>query len=400
MKPISRRFISEIILGWLLLFFCSLSFAEKTSIEILSENNYKVLSGRVYAMLSYRFQKLNLCSLNYHRSFYDQYKNLKKYTDSPDEAAKYLQLYYDSYQVDKDCKKVLDEGELMFHRMERRNFSSFYLTVDKSCSSKKSSDFVYEGSNCKNELRKVLQDLNPHCISTQIDYNQKYKDSFECMVGDYLIGKILYHSFSTPEEYIKHTKEFFLNYWNLSYSEQSKPIELYDIYKLNQSDTLPVRKTFLATITMLLASTQSLSPYIKGFHDYFWRRKLFDSHNALASVQLFNSSKLLVDEFGTIHRLIQSKQKNILFLGQPINALNRHNYMATFLTCQYRDQPEPIKKGLPLLLGYAYESLDFISHIIKEGDTLEQATDNFTVDTNRYKLGVKLGDTFCGSTKK
>ncbi|MCB0369498.1 MAG: hypothetical protein KDD45_08620, partial [Bdellovibrionales bacterium] len=44
-------------------------------------------------------------------------------------------------------------------------------------------------------------------------------------------------------------------------------------------------------------------------------------------------------------------------------------------------------------LGYAYESLDFISHL-KEGDTLKESIQNFKTDTRRYKLGVKLGYAF------
>lgn len=399
MKPTFRKYILKTFLGWFLLFSTSISFAEKSSVEILSENNYKVLSGRVYAILSYRFQKLDECPRETHQNLYDRYQKLAKYTDSKDEAVKYLQLYHDSYQTDGNCKKALDQGELMFHHMERKKFSSFYFFIDKLCSKENSSEFIYEGKDCKTELKKVLQDLNPHCISTQIDYNKKYQDNFECMVGDYLIGKILYHSYATPEEFVSKTKEFFLNYWNISFTQTSSPIELFNVYTLKQPDSLAIRKTFLATMTMLLASTQSLSPYIKGFHDYFWRKKLFESHDAVAAIELFNSAKLLVDEFKTIHPVIQSKQKSILFLGQPTSALNRHNYMATFLTCQYSDQPDSIRKGLPLLLGYAYESLDFISHL-KEGDTLKIAADNFREDTNRYKLGVKLGYSFCSTNKK
>lgn len=397
MKPTLRKSLFTVFLGWFLFFIPKTSLAEKSAIEILSENNYKVLSGRVYAMLTYRLQNLKSCDLSTHSKLYNQYMSLAKYTNSKVEAAKYLQLYYETYQVSNSCKESLDKAELAFHQMERKKFSSFYFVIDKLCSSS-SSDYIYEGQNCKVELTKILQDLNPHCISTQIDYDKKYHDNFECMVGDYLIGRTLYHSYPTPEEFISKSKEFFLNFWNQSYKKQnSESLELYSVFLGNQKDTSHLRKTFLATITMLLSSTQSMSPYTKGFHDYFWRRKLFDSKSPEQAVELFNSAKLLVDEFRTINRIIQEKNKNILMVNQPMSALNRHNYMAAFLACHYQNQSKAIQKGLPLMLGYAYESLDFIDHIKNDGDSVKVAYKNFEVDTNRYKVGVKLGYTFCDS---
>lgn len=386
------------LLGWFLFFVPHILLAEKSSIEILSENNYKVLSGRVYSMLTYRFQNLTACNSKTHSQLYSRYISLSKYTDSKEETSAYLQLYYDSYQVSSSCKAALDKAELAFHQMERKKFSSFYFFIDKFCSSPSAADYVYEGKNCKTELTKILQDLNPHCISTQISYDKKYHDNFECMVGDYLIGRFLYHSYSTPEEFITKSKEFFINYWELSYKKRnSERLEIYSTFLNNQKDTLHLRETFLATITMLLSSTQSLSPYIKGFHDYFWRRKLFDTQNPILAVEIFNSVKLLVDEFRTINRIIQEKNKNIFWGNQPMSALNRHNYMSAFLACHYQHQPKTIQKGLPLMLGYAYESLDFIDHIKNDGDSFKIAYENFRVDTNRYKSGVKSGYTFCDS---
>ncbi|OYZ10662.1 MAG: hypothetical protein B7Y39_19980 [Bdellovibrio sp. 28-41-41] len=81
-------------------------------------------------------------------------------------------------------------------------------------------------------------------------------------------------------------------------------------------------------------------------------------------------------------------------LKQDITDINRHNLMASFLACNYRDSGVTIRKILPMTLGYAYESLDFISHL-KEHDTLEQAIGNFKTDTNRYDTGVNIGERFC-----
>lgn len=399
MKPTNNKDILKIsYLGWLffILFTSFSSLAARPAEEVLSESNYKVLSGRIYIMLKYRLQGLNSCDFENHNELYHAFKKLSVYSEKKEDVLRYLDLYYQSYKTTDACKKSLDLEELKFHTKEREKFKSFYFFIDSLCEKDKSANAIYEARTCKSELKRILTELNPHCISTQVDYDKKFHDNFECMVGDILIGRYLYTNSVPTESFITDTKQFFLNYWNISHSKsaESDGIELYSIYKMDKVDSIELRKKFLATITMLFTSTHSLSPYLKGFQDYFWRRKLFETGESEKALEIYNSARMLIDEFRTINRIILSKKTKVTILEQPISDLNRHNFMAMFLTCHYNKQPNYIKKGLPLMLGYAYESLDFGSHL-KEGDTLKLAVENFKVDTDRYKLGVKLGVSFC-----
>jgi hypothetical protein len=74
---------------------------------------------------------------------------------------------------------------------------------------------------------------------------------------------------------------------------------------------------------------------------------------------------------------------------------NRHDYMAAYLACHYRQENRLIRESLPILLGYAYESFDFKSHMIDDHDSFKAAKENFVTDTTRYRTGTYWGYQFC-----
>jgi hypothetical protein len=388
--------------SWLLLLLVGVSFPaqSQTKEEIIIQNsNIKFLSGRVYAMLNSRIQGVADCDVATQNSFLSEFKTLPKFTEDKNVLERAVSLYYKSYQKSGKCQISLNAAEMRFHSSERKMFvfSAYYKSVRPACNFPLSVEMAYNDVPCADELSQILSDLNPHCISTQVPFDPKFFDSFICMVGDIMIGKFLYGTFPNPKDQLTEIKTFLHSYWNQSHSDntQGKKTELYDVFGIGKLDDYKTRARFLGVMTFLLASTKSTSPYIKGFQDYIWRRHVLKTGDAKTAVELFLGFRSITDEFKHVNSIILSKKFKITLLNQDVNDLNRHNIMAMFLSCHYVTKSKKVRKGLPLALGYSYEAMDFISHIVKDGDTFKQATENFSQDTNRYDMGVEIGVTFC-----
>lgn len=385
------------LLNWLFpIFTGSFAMALDSGEEVIQKSNTKYLSGRVHAMLAERLTGVTRCSLSTQNELLSHFNTFPKYTEDKTILEDLVSFYHKTYQQADFCLKSLNAGEIHFHNLERNRFSAYYSLAHKACRTASDINRNYDGVICTTRFSQVLLDLNPHCISTQVPFDPKYHDSFICMAGDILIGKKLYEFFQNPYDQFFEIKEFLHRYWDLAHQAlaSNSEIEMYDIFNVGKSDTYETRLRFLSVMTFLLASTKSTSPYIKGFQDFIWRTHVLKTGNAKEAVDLFIKFRGITDEFKTVNGLLMEKKAKITVIKQDIRTVNRHNMMASFLACNYRDHSQAIRKILPLAMGYAYESYDFISHL-KEHISLEQSLGNFKTDVRRYSVGVNTGERFC-----
>ncbi|MEK6774431.1 MAG: hypothetical protein AABY64_10845 [Bdellovibrionota bacterium] len=363
--------------------------------EKLTEQNYRTLSGRIRAILEVRFQGLSACESKIQNSFQERFNSTHYYSNKKSDVLNVLDLYLDSLRLGKNCRASLDSAEMKFHQLERKKFSAIHASVDLLCNENKSLINPSEKTKCKTAVAEVIRDLDPHCMSVQVPNPKEYYDGLPCLSGDNLIGKFLYDS-KNPDLVESEIRSFVERYkFALQNAEKRKNgIELYNEFLGPQQDTTLNRKRFLAVVALLTSSTSAYGSYIEGYHDEMWRMTLFATQNSEKALDIFNKVRILVDDFRTLREWSIEQKFNITVAAQNIRSINRHDYMSAFLACYYNDRSAIIQKWFPLILGYAYESFDFITHL-RQGDTVEEARASFSRDTRRYREGMAWGTAFC-----
>ncbi len=369
------------------------------AIAVLTAQNYRVLSGRVHAILSTRFQGLQACPVSVQETFSPEFRSLSTSSEKSDEVIRALQLFLDSKKIsDRDCLKALDQAESNFHSDERKRFRWISRLSSFACSKDGEGDMIADSRSCYLGLQQVLADLDPHCVSLQVTNPKDYYDPFPCMAGDYVLGRDLYEIEPLPESLISESQNYFsILRREISFvarESRSTPVDLYNAYAHMLGDTQRRRQRFMALLTMVFASTNSYSSYIKGFHDYFWRAHLLRTADAKRTLRFFNSSRLLIDELRTLVEWAIRHGVDIQVAGRKFSDVSRHDFMAAALSCHYSQSTRVIRKWIPIGLGYAYESFDFVTHL-QGGDSVSESLVNFRVDTRRYRIGVQWGARFC-----
>lgn len=364
----------------------------------LTAQNHRVLSGRFHEILDFRLSGLAKCDAGTRVDLEARFARLEPSSRNQEVAIATLQLYADSHKVEPICRAALDRAERRFHRIERRLFAPLSGLVSVLCSSE-----ARAGSRdieCESRIVQVLADLDPNCIRVQVDNPSGQYDAFPCMAGDYMIGRDLLEG-SAAREMITEVRTLLQRIHRLSHIPEGsedgearpRSIDLYALYRDSRVDTSGRRQRFLAIWTMLNASTHSMSSYLQGYHHQIARATLFASGSAEEAVIAYVESRLLTDEF----RALRASKGLQFTIGAVVTTgMNRHDFMAAYLACRYREENRSIHQRLPKLLGVAYESMDLISHL-KDGDTLKDAWRALKVDTRRYRRGVRWGFDFCST---
>lgn len=370
--------------------------SQSNDLQVLTEQNYRVLSGRVHKMLESRFKSPTLCSNATKQALLGRYRALPAYSEKKEVVVEALDLYYDSYQVDAECKKSLDKAERGFHGFERTKFSAVRKVVNKFCSYTPGISSILQDRSCQLSLHQFLADLDPHCVSVQVPNSSNSYDPFPCMAGDYLIARSLVTEASWKTFLL--TMRKFLDAYRAHLASPASAktgIDLFQLYRNGRPDTPELREEFLAALNFFYSSFHSASSYIRGFHDHIWAYVLFQSGSPKTAVAYFVASRLLVDEFRMLDDRAGKKKIALRMEQVPMKGKIRHDYMAAYLACHYRDESKLFSERLPVLMGFAYESFDFKSHL-KEKVGLKVSARAFKIDTDRYRTGVKWGHRFCG----
>lgn len=365
-------------------------------ITYLTQQNYRVLSGRIHKILEYRFSNLNQCSNSKINTLNSQFRSLPAYSHEQKQVLKHLSIYFESYQVEINCLKSLNSNEYQFYTLERSKFKLVQNFISTFCAEKDSTNAFVNDKKCSSSIEKVIADLDPHCVSVQVPNNDNKYDAFPCMAGDFLGGRNLVSNTSW-QSFLQNNQSFLNTFRALVNDPNSKKtgIDLWEIFKAHRPDSPELREEFLSSLNFYFSSFHSASSYIRGFHDHIWRFILFKTKSAESTLNYFIHSRLLVDEFRTLNTWSDKNQIPLRFSGITMQNKNRHNYMAAFLACHYRDKGFLVRESLPVVLGYAYETFDFKSHYVDENLSFKESKDNFITDTDRYRTGVYWGYRFC-----
>lgn len=375
------------------LLICLVGFtAHGQATDRFTQQSLKVLSGRVHKILEFRLQGLEACTPNLRTQLKDEFGSLPKSTTDAREAALILDLYRRSAQQEGRCQRRLDQAENRFHASERRKFS-WILEQTQQGLCFDNGTLRMDGQTCLTNIQQVVTDLDPHCVSIQVENPYKYYDSFPCMAGDYQIGKFLLKP-GIDRIFTEHVR--FIQNFNQAINGSSvrTEIDLYQLFRGDEVDSPDLRERFLAMTELYLSSTTALSSYTKGYHDHFWRQILMTTGDAEQARDVFVRTKIFPDEFKTLMDIAKKKKIQIHIDGEDYGPKNRHDFMAAYLACHYRNSGSLIRESLPKMLGVAYEAWDFKSHL-QEGLSWEKAKENFVTDTNRYRTGVRWGVDFC-----
>lgn len=367
----------------------------------LTLQNYRVLSGRIHKILEYRLSSLNQCSVDTQKKLKMRFEKLPLYSDNREVVLDFLSLYSDSLNVEKSCLDTLDKNERGFKNFERERFSSIHKTLDTLCDSSKNSenDFGDTGSigrNCYLKVHQVFSDLDPHCVSFQVPNFTNSVDPFPCMMADYMIGRSMV-SETSWEKHIQNTARF-MDQLRKAFGRpnaREQGINLWEIFLGSKKDTPALREEFLAQLNFFFSSSQSASSYIRGFHDHVWQFILRKTNSPSVTLDYFLSTRIQINEFQTVYNWAVKNNYPMNIQGIQMAGKNRHNFMAAYLACHYREENSVFFESLPVMLGYAYESFDLKSHLIEDKDSFEVAKENFDIDTNRYRTGVYWGYRFC-----
>jgi hypothetical protein len=375
--------------------FSSLGFAQKSPAMLLTEQNYRSLSARVHEILRYRLQGLNQCDAETSRRLMAAYVGLRHDSIERDDSVRALAVYLSSFKVNADCKKKLDSAEMNFFTLERKKFSFVGAAINPVCGATITNGSILVRRHCIDGFDQVMADLDPHCTTIQIKNANGLNDPFPCMAGDYMTGRVLV----TPASWMSFlaTQANFLNRIRAAMkSPQAKTqgLDLWQLYRDTQPATAPLREEFLASLNFYFGSYHSMSAYVRGFHDHIWAFVLMKSQSPETTVDYYVRSRLLVDEYRTIEKKADAAKISFRISRMSLEGKIRHDYMAAFLACHYRNHNVLIRNRLPVALGYAYESLDFKSHI-QDGISLKASRENFVTDTNRYRTGARWGYAFC-----
>lgn len=396
MKPASiQKFLKN--RSWFFLFLvfslnCSQVFA-LNSLERLTQQNYRALSGRIWTILKYRFEGLAECSRKEKDSLRQRFDDLYFYSNRENDVITVLDLYKDSLQTEKSCRQSLDAAEMKFHNKEREKFSVLHLALNTMCGTNQSLIDPLNDSNCVAGLAEIVRELDPHCMEVQVPNPKQYYDGFPCISGDNMIGKFLFeNSANVGEEVTLFIKSLRSSLG--SAEKREKGIELYKEFLGERPDSRFERKKFLAVLALMTSSTSSNGSYIEGYHDKSWRLTLEKTGSSQQALAVFNQIRLAVDEFRTLKEWSVQNKAKLKLAAQTMLYINRHDIISAFLACYYRDKKPALQKLIPKALGYSYESFDFVSHL-NEGDTLKEAGANFFRDTRRYREGAAWGSAFC-----
>jgi hypothetical protein len=382
--------------AFLLLLSLFHSVSQAANVDLVAQNQ-RVLSGRVHKILESRFVGLNHCPADTKSELETEFKTLPVYSEKREVVLKTLDLYLRSYtKVTGDCRKALDLAEQNFHRGERKKFALIDGVLSHVCKTTPTETTVQTDRDCRFKVHQVFSELDPHCVSLQVPNASNVYDPFPCLAADYLVGKSLVNE-KTWKSFLFRTQGFLENL-RQALSDPNAPttgIDLWKVYLQDNPDQAELRETFLAEIDFYFSSFHSASSYIRGFHDHIWSFVLFKTNSAEETLNYFISSRLIVDQFRTLNTWAGKRHIAFNIHGITTKDKNRHDYMAAYLACHYRQESRLIHESLPVLLGYSYESLDFKSHVIDQHVSWKDSKENFLTDTNRYRTGSYWGYQFC-----
>lgn len=352
----------------------------------VKEFQAEILNMRVSEILSYRKDGLARClSTIENRRFLLDLKYLEqgKFESKQEKLERTLEILArtDNYP---ECTKEIAAADLKLNKLQRKKFEIPTKTLQGLC--------VGNGK-CLKSVNKLIEELDPFCVTQNSKNYFGVKDPNACMAGDRLLGKELRKK-NDPNQ--KDLYNFLsILQARIARAKAGANIDLWSIYLDTHQDTAESRKDFLALLAFFYYTLGTAGGYVDGIADHYWMSAFKESSYPEDAFAEFYSMRQKVDWYGhLIHKEAKKKNLSFNFKHVSLKGMNRHDYMAMFLSCHFREYGSIAPRVIPVVLGLAYESLDFVSHI-KENVSFEVSAENFKQDTSRYTVGSTLGNSFC-----
>jgi hypothetical protein len=356
----------------------------------------KILTLRVQEMINYRTEGLTNClktGKGYTQLDHQNYKNLissyrrGKYSTQSQIIEKALELLAESQNHPK-CAQEIKAADLKLKNLQQKKFEVAMVTAKASCALA-----LNKSKICLKNVTTILNELDPFCVTQNSADYFGVKDGNACMAGDRLLGKVLRRKNDPNQNKLTQ----FLDDLDLTISGAPKNsnVDMWKVFLMHNQDSAANRKQFLALMTFFYYGLGSAGGYIDGVADHFW---LSGTKEGKAPEEIFNeffNMRQKIDRYGfLIHKKGKGSNLRYSFKHVSLKGMNRHDYMAMFMSCHFKGYGNGNAKFIPEILGFGYESLDFVSHI-KEDVSLKESVKNFRTDTSRYTVGSTLGLGFC-----
>lgn len=347
------------------------------------EHQAKVLGKRIREVLDYRIKNLKNCS-SLDRGLVADYQSLSrtKYRSQQERLEATIDLFKES-ERDQECRSFVITGDREINKLQQTKFLPIVHTARSLCAG---------NDSCLSKVESVINDLAPFC-ATQNGPNLFGKtDPNPCMAGDKLLGRTIRKK-NDP------TQKFMTSFLSslerkISAVRPGIKLDLWNHYLERVQDSPANRKKFLGLMAYFYYALGTGGGYIDGVADHFWIAAHKEHKNADEIFNEFFSARQKADWYRNLVAIKARKKIIFTIKGEDISSMNRHDFMARFLACHFREQGPVIATLLPNFLGLGYESLDFVSHI-KNKVTVQRSVDNFDRDTERYRQGTTWGKNFC-----
>jgi hypothetical protein len=381
-------------------FILILSFGSQGHAQKLSkgrEFQANILLMRVDELITSRKTGLDQCLLKNpaytkqeHQKFLSEvdYLSNAKFRSQTDKVGKALIILALTEKHPK-CSKEVKEADDSLNKIQRKKFERPIEIAKDLCY------VLLPGARakCLDKIARLVSELDPFCVTQNTKDKFGTKDPNACMAGDRLLGKTLRKK-NDPTQ--AHISEFLSSLEKeVDSVNESSTIDLWAVYLKNNQDTPLNRKDFLVIMAFLYYALGSAGGYVDGVADHYWFNSFKESTYPEDAFSEFYSMRQKVDWYGFIlHKKAAKKKLQFSFKQVSMKGMNRHDYMAMFLSCQFMEYGDTASKIIPRFLGVGYESLDFVSHM-KEKVGFTASGKNFKRDTSRYSVGSTLGNGFC-----
>ena len=360
--------------------------ARAQKLSKVKEFQAEILNMRVSEILNNRKDPLGKClSTIEQRRFQSDLRYLDRgnFESKQEKLERTLELLAQTETYSK-CIKGIAEADQKLHKLQRKKFEIPTKTLQSLC--------VGNGK-CLKSVNKLIEELDPFCVTQNSKNYFGVKDPNACMAGDRLLGKELRKTNDPNQKEIN----TFLSILQarIARAKSGTNIDLWTIYLDTHQDTAESRKDFLALLAFFYYTLGTAGGYVDGIADHYWISALKEASYPEDAFAEFYSMRQKIDWYGhLIHK--EAKKKNLTFNFKHVSlkGMNRHDYMAMFLSCHFREYGPIAPRVIPVVLGLAYESLDFVSHI-KGNVSLLDSAENFKKDSSRYTIGSTLGNGFC-----
>lgn len=386
--------------------------APAADLNAIQSHRLRILYNRVHETLSYRYEAAGKCvlatrSLDAARLRAALAPLLKAHGLAPtaEDVEDLLAAYRESEALGakgSPCRKYVRAGDTKLSDREQKPFETAITIARGAC-------FLEDAirlpliplggvpSSCPISADALIASLHPFCATKVAAALDGSMETNPCFAGDRLVTAGL-ESKKAADISAEVIADGFLSRIEsmVSRAAGGSGVELLAAYPLLRNiRNFESRKRFLALLAFFYASPGSDAGYVDGFGDHFWRDSLKQGKGARESLVRYLEWKNRRDRFALVLGAVAGKKLRLRVNGHDFTAANRHEIMSAFLACHFRGLDEDLAaEVIPLMLGYAYEGKDFVSHL-EGGAGVKESIRNFRADTGRYHRGMEFGYAFC-----